>query len=150
TPLAGPALLWQSDAMPLPLEPENDARALALVRAALARPQAPSRDLPGRVLLVDVLRQRLTLIQEGRPVAAYSVSTASAGVGGDEGSNRTPPGWHLIRARIGAEAPSGTVFESRVPTGRVWRGEPDGKDLILTRVLTLDGLEDGVNRGPGH
>ena len=59
-------------------------------------------------------------------------------------------GWHRIHARIGAGAPLGTVFESRVPTGRVWRGEAAEADLILTRVLTLEGLEDGVNRGPGR
>jgi UDP-N-acetylmuramate--alanine ligase len=41
------------------------------------------------------------------------------------------------------------VFESRVATGRVWRGEPGEQDLILTRILTLEGLEEGINRGPG-
>jgi UDP-N-acetylmuramate--alanine ligase len=30
----------------------------------------------------------------------------------------------------------------------VWRGEVREEDLILTRVLTLDGLEEGWNRGP--
>jgi UDP-N-acetylmuramate--alanine ligase len=55
-----------------------------------------------------------------------------------------------VHARIGAGAIAGTVFESREPTGAVWRGEPREDDLILTRVLTLEGLEEGVNRGPGH
>ena len=32
---------------------------------------------------------------------------------------------------------------------RSGRGEASDDDLILTRILTLDGLEDGVNRGPG-
>ena len=41
------------------------------------------------------------------------------------------------------------VFESRAPTGAVWRGEPTEDDLIITRILTLEGLEDSVNRGPG-
>jgi hypothetical protein len=129
---------------------ETAARALDLARAALERPQAPLRTLPPRLLLVDVSRQRVTLIAPGRPVAVFRVSTAAAGVGGEEGSHRTPPGWHRIHARIGAEAPLGAVFESRVATGRVWRGEPAAEDLILTRVLTLEGLEDGVNRGPGR
>jgi UDP-N-acetylmuramate--alanine ligase len=31
----------------------------------------------------------------------------------------------------------------------VWRGEPRADDLILTRILTLAGLENGVNHGPG-
>ncbi len=46
-------------------------------------------------------------------------------------------------------AAPGTVFVSREPTGETWRGEARDDDLILTRILTLDGLEDGVNRGAG-
>ena len=130
--------------------PEALARAQILVRSALGRPGAPLRDVPPRLILVDVDRQRLSLLEDGREVAAWPASTAAAGIGGEDGSYRTPPGWHRIHARIGAGAPSGAVFSSRVPTGEVWNGEPRADDLILTRILTLDGLEDGVNRGPGH
>lgn len=128
----------------------DEPRALALARTALERPAAPFRDLPPRLLVVDVERQALALLESGRLAAAYAVSTAAAGVGGDEGSLRTPPGWHRIHDRIGEGAPDGAVFESRVATGRRWRGEEDPGDLILTRVLTLEGLEEGVNRGPGR
>lgn len=126
----------------------------------------------GRWLLVDIAAQRLHLLAGDTPVAAWPVSTAAAGVDAREGSGGTPPGVHRIGQRIGADAPAGMVFVSREPTGRIWtagtgpipagpgagapedaagcrdaaEGEPD---LILTRVLTLDGLEDGVNRGPG-
>ena len=123
------------------------ARAVELARRALARPAAPFVELPRRLLVVDVEGQTLTLITNGEPRASWRVSTAIAGVGGESGSLRTPPGWHRIDARIGGGAPSGTVFESRVPTGRIWRGEEEAADLILTRILTLDGLEPGVNRG---
>lgn len=124
-------------------------RALELARAALSRPDAPPEP-PGRLLVVDVARQTATLIEDGGAVAAWPVSTARNGVGGTENSFKTPPGWHRIRARIGDGACAGTVFSSREPTGAVWRGEACSDDLILTRILTLDGLEDGVNRGPGH
>jgi UDP-N-acetylmuramate--alanine ligase len=100
-------------------------------------------------MVVDVPSQRLTLIDHGRAVADFPVSTAAAGVGGKAGSMRTPPGWHRVHRRIGGDQPLGMVFESRVPTGEVWNGEPRQDDLILTRVLQLDGLEPGVNRGPG-
>jgi UDP-N-acetylmuramate--alanine ligase len=136
--------------VPLHSGPEAASRALALARAALTRPRAPFRELPSRLLLVDVERQRLTLLEDGRPVADYLVSTASAGIGAEDGSLRTPPGWHRIHARIGAGEPSGAVFESHVATGQVWRGEPRAEDLILTRVLTLEGFEEDVNRGPGR
>jgi UDP-N-acetylmuramate--alanine ligase len=41
------------------------------------------------------------------------------------------------------------VFVSRQRTGERWCGEARSDDLILTRILTLDGLEDEVNRGAG-
>ena len=89
------------------------------------------------------------LIEGGEAEAAWPVSTARAGIGGGEGSYRTPPGWHRVHRRIGEGAEAGTVFVSREPTGEMWRGEARDDDLILTRILTLDGLEDGVNRGAG-
>jgi UDP-N-acetylmuramate--alanine ligase len=122
-------------------------RALAL--QALGRPGPDRAELPERFLVVDVQRQRLGLLEAGRLTGDFAISTAAAGLGGADGSLRTPPGWHRIQARIGAGAPSGTVFRDRVATGEVWHGQELDDDLILTRILTLDGLEPGVNRGPG-
>ncbi|MHB8077731.1 MAG: glutamate ligase domain-containing protein [Candidatus Krumholzibacteriia bacterium] len=85
----------------------------------------------------------------------YRVTTAAAGVDGRPGSGGTPPGVHVIAARIGADEPLGTVFRDRVPTGEVRppaaAGAPSDPvaELILTRILTLDGREPGVNSGPG-
>jgi UDP-N-acetylmuramate-alanine ligase len=126
----------------------NMARALDLAQSGLARPGAPPA-LPDRLLVVDAERQVATLIEAEEAVASWPVSTARAGIGGEAGSFRTPPGWHRIRERIGQDAVLGTVFVSREPTGETWSGEQRDDDLILTRVLTLDGVEDGVNRGPG-
>ena len=130
------------------LDKLSAARALELVREGLARVGAPP-EMPERMLVVDAERQVATLIEGGTPVAAWPVSTARKGIGGEEGSFRTPPGWHSIRRRIGEDAAQGAVFVSRQRTGERWCGEPRKDDLILTRILTLDGLEDGVNRGPG-
>jgi UDP-N-acetylmuramate-alanine ligase len=123
-------------------------RALELARAALQRPGAPAV-LPPRLLVVDAERQTATWLEDGR-AASWPVSTARNGIGGADNSFKTPPGWHRIHAKIGAEACPGTVFASREPTGEIWQGDARGDDLILTRILTLDGLEDGINRGPGH
>ena len=127
---------------------QHTARALDLARSGLSRPGAPAA-LPARLVVVDVERQRAILIEGDEAVASWPVSTARAGIGGESGSYRTPPGWHRISQRIGQDALPGTVFVSREPTGETWRGEARDDDLILTRILTLDGLEDGVNRGEG-
>ena len=132
-----------------PVDPSLAARALGLARAALARRAAPA-GLPSRLLVVDVERQRAVWLEDGAAKEVWPVSTAEAGIGGAEGSYRTPPGWHRVHRRIGEGAEQGSVFVSREPTGELWRGEARDDDLILTRILTLDGLEDGVNRGPGH
>jgi len=125
------------------------ARAVSLARTALTRAGSPWTALPSRLLVVDVERQRLALLIDGEALAEYPVSTAANGVGGASGSYRTPPGWHRVHRRIGSGSPIGSVFVSREPTGEVWHQETRDDDLILTRILTLEGLEEGVNRGPG-
>ena len=96
-----------------------------LLDQALARARAPQRTPPERLLLVDVARQRLFLLERGVPVADWPVSTAARGVGGEQGSFRTPAGWHRIRARIGEGAALGTVFESREPRSEARLPPPD-------------------------
>jgi lipoprotein-anchoring transpeptidase ErfK/SrfK len=61
----------------------------------------------------------------------------------------TPPGVHRVKEKYGHGVPVGRVFRDRLDTGDTWTiGEP-GDNLILTRILRLEGLEDGINRGPG-
>lgn len=84
-------------------------------------------------------------------VRQYPVSTASNGVGEQDGSLRTPRGRHRIAEKIGAGAPLCAAFKSREPTGEIWTPELDaenpGRDWILTRILWLEGLEPGRNQG---
>lgn len=80
----------------------------------------------------------------------YPVSTALNGVGEQEGSGKTPRGWHRVAARIGDGLPDAAVFVGRRPTGEVYssalaRDFPK-RDWILTRILWLQGLETGRNR----
>jgi lipoprotein-anchoring transpeptidase ErfK/SrfK len=103
---------------------------------------------------VDIGNQVLRLRDaSGRVVLETLVSTAKKGAGGRLGSERTPRGRHVIRAKIGAGQPLGAVFVSRRPTGEVYtpalRAAYPGRDWILTRILWLSGLEPGRNRlGP--
>lgn len=102
-------------------------------------------------LLISVAQQRLLVVDDVAGVLReYPVSTATAGVGEESGSFRTPRGRHLIRAKIGAGQPANTVFVRRRPTGEIWTPElaeqHPGRDWILTRILWLSGCEPGRNR----
>jgi lipoprotein-anchoring transpeptidase ErfK/SrfK len=99
---------------------------------------------------ISLAEQRLELRRGGSLLKSYAVSTAKNGAGERSGSHQTPRGRHLIRAKIGAGAPIGTVFRGRRPTGEIYseelaRAHP-GRDWILTRILWLSGLEVGKNR----
>ena len=79
-------------------------------------------------------------------VKKLSCSTSRFGIGQTEGSNRTPLGLHRIAEKIGAGAPAGTVFKSRKAVGHT--SQPEFADAkITTRILWLEGLEPGFNRG---
>ena len=101
-----------------PVDQSLAARALDLASAALVRNGAPA-ELPSRLLVVDVERQRAVLIEDGEARGAWPVSTARAGIGGTEGSYRTPPGWHRVHRRIGEGAEPGTMFVSREAVKRL-------------------------------
>jgi L,D-transpeptidase YbiS len=99
---------------------------------------------------IDAAKQELRLLEGKRVVKRYSVSTATRGLGEKNGSFCTPRGRHIVRAKIGAGQPPGTVFVRRRPTGEVWTPELHtkypGRDWILTRILWLSGCERGRNR----
>jgi lipoprotein-anchoring transpeptidase ErfK/SrfK len=75
----------------------------------------------------------------------FRISTSRFGTGQEEGSNRTPLGLHRIARKAGGGYPIGTVFKSRQPIGFTWQGMPDA--AIAHRILWLEGLEPGLNRG---
>jgi L,D-transpeptidase YbiS len=93
-----------------------------------------------RSLVVDVATQKLR-VMDGRKVAAeFPVSTSKFGLGFQEGSYQTPTGKFRIARKIGGSAPPWTIFRARKNTGR--KAKPGGdEDLVLTRILTIDGLE---------
>ncbi|GAB3685835.1 L,D-transpeptidase family protein [Salinisphaera aquimarina] len=100
---------------------------------------------------IDLHAQRLVLLDgQDHEIKAYDVSTAAKGAGEFEGSHQTPRGAHRIRAKIGADAPVGTVFKGRRPTGEIYSPElakaAPRTDWILSRILWLCGEEVGRNR----
>ncbi len=83
-------------------------------------------------------------------ISRYSIATARNGAGEQSGSECTPRGKHVIRAKIGAGCPVNTVFVGRRPTGEIYSPELkqqfQDRDWILTRILWLSGCEVGFNR----
>jgi L,D-transpeptidase YbiS len=102
-------------------------------------------------ITISLPDQTLTLADDaGAVLRVYSVSTAKNGAGEQRGSQCTPRGHHIVRAKIGAEMPLNMVFVGRRPTGEIWTPELHaqcpGRDWILTRILWLSGCELGFNR----
>jgi len=101
-------------------------------------------------LLIDISKQTLTL-STAVETRVYRISTALNGVGEVEGSERTPRGRHVISEKIGGKLPINAVLRGRQPTGEIYNAslamDHPTRDWILTRILWLSGLEDGVNAG---
>lgn len=99
---------------------------------------------------VNITEQRLRLCNGSRVIFDVPASTARNGPGEVAGSECTPRGWHVIRAKIGAGCPANTVFVGRRVTGELYspalRVQFPVRDWILTRILWLSGLEPGKNR----
>jgi len=99
---------------------------------------------------ISLPEQSLRLLDDGREIRRYFVSTSRNGPGERQGSFCTPRGDHIVRAKIGAGQPMRSVFVNRRPTGEIWTPELaerlSGRDWILTRILWLSGCEVGSNR----
>lgn len=112
----------------------------------------PTRHL----LVVSVARQRVTWYERppggpGGPETGYQLrarfpaSTSRFGIGQVRDTQRTPLGLHRVGEKIGAGWPAGVVLRSRRPIGYTWGGFPNAP--IAHRILWLDGLDPGFNRG---
>jgi len=104
------------------------------------------------VVVVRIDEQRLYLWADGQVSAVYPVSTAARGAGNREGSLQTPLGLHRVARKIGDQAPLGAIFRGRVDTGELApiltaSEARSAQDHVTTRILWLEGLEPGSNRG---
>jgi hypothetical protein len=106
---------------------------------------APTR----HVLLVNIAHQTTALLQRKQGGYAlrktFRCSTSKFGVGESAGSNMTPRGLHRVTRKIGGGWPIGAVFKGRQMIGYTWHGQPEAR--IAHRILWLEGLEQGFNRG---
>lgn len=90
---------------------------------------------------ISLDRQELDLFRGDELVRTYRISSGEKGMGFGEGSFRTPTGRFAIAGKIGEGEPIHTRFNARVPVG-IWKPEDGGDgDLILSRILRLDGKD---------
>ena len=97
-------------------------------------------------VIISVPDQVLALVDRGRLIAQYPVSTSKFGIGDSTGSYRTPLGTLFVSAKFGDRLPPGAVIKNRVPTGEIVAADAPGRDAIVARVIWLRGME-AQNRG---
>ncbi len=110
----------------------------ALFLASCAAPP----DLDHRIV-ISVHDQKMALLEKGKLIATYPVSTSKFGLSDRPGSYGTPLGQLQIAAKIGDGAPLGAVFKDRHRTGEIVAPNSPGRDPIVTRILWLRGLQAG-------
>jgi hypothetical protein len=104
-------------------------------------------------IYIGVNRQKLYHIKEDSLLKIYDVSTALYGAGNNIRSFKTPIGLHEISEKIGNNMPIGASFKYKHFTGDVLNILLDTVttdsviEAITTRILTLKGLEMGINTG---
>jgi UDP-N-acetylmuramate--alanine ligase len=105
---------------------------------------------PGELFLVQSIEtQTLFVFEKNTIIKRYDASTSRFGNGIRENSFKTPFGIHRIKEKIGAGAPAGRIFKGRKDTGIDWDQHSIENNLILARILRLEGLEEGINKGAG-
>jgi len=101
---------------------------------------------------INVTEQQLRLLDDdGKLIHQYPVSTSKYGTGNQNGSEQTPLGLHRIKDKLGGAMPVNEVFIGRVPHGNleecIERGVDLPDDVIMSRIMWLEGMEPGHNQG---
>ncbi len=96
---------------------------------------------PAIRLEVSIDDQTLKLIEGDQCLRSFPISTAAKGMGFIEGTFRTPTGRFRIVEKIGGGEALGTIFKKRAPAGHWSPAQYQEGDLVLTRILRLEGLD---------
>jgi lipoprotein-anchoring transpeptidase ErfK/SrfK len=92
-------------------------------------------------IIVSVADQQLAVIDHGKLISKYPISTSKFGLGDGNGTYRTPLGTLFVSAKFGDHLPSGAVIKNRIPTGEIVNANAPGRDAIVSRVIWLRGME---------
>ncbi len=105
------------------------------------------------LLYVDIDTQTLVHLKKGTILKVYKISSSFYGTGSEANSLKTPLGKHEIYKKLGSNLPENAILK-----GRVWNGAiadiieeaiDTEFDHVTSRILWLDGLEIGKNKGEG-
>jgi len=113
---------------------------VGLVLVSFAASEAGAAPLSAD-MIVSVPDQELALVDRGKLIMRYSISTSKFGTGDSNASYRTPLGTLFVSAKIGDRLPPGAVIKNRIPTGEIVDVDAPGRDPIVSRVIWLRGME---------
>lgn len=103
------------------------------------------------LLFVSIENQKMYRIQSKDIIETYDISTSKYGIGNQMGSNKTPTGLHKINSKYGHKTPLNGRMIGRVFYGQIAKIFSDTTtsktDDITSRILWLEGLENGINKG---
>ena len=103
------------------------------------------------LLFVSIENQKMYRIQSKNIIETYDISTSKYGIGNQMGSNKTPTGLHKINSKYGNKTPINGRMIGRVFYGQIAKIFSDTTtsktDDITSRILWLEGLENGINKG---
>lgn len=104
-----------------------------------------------KLIFISVMQQLMNCFEDDQLLFTYQISTGTNGVGELIHSECTPRGWHKVHAILGTEQQTNSVFVARQWTGEIYSEDlakiNPGRDWILTRILQLEGMEQGRNKG---
>ena len=107
--------------------------------------------LAGYSIEISITKQRLYLFEENKLIRSYPVSSSAYGEGQVENSLKTPLGMHKIKSKIGTNVDKYHFFVSRqliAQKAKIFHESIDSEDdFITTRIMWLDGLVEGFNKG---
>jgi L,D-transpeptidase catalytic domain len=97
-------------------------------------------------IVVSVPEQQLAVIDRGKVISKYPISTSKFGLGDGSGSYRTSLGVLFVSAKFGDHLPADAVIKNRVSIGEIVNPNVPGRDAIVSQVIWLRGMEQ-QNRG---
>lgn len=110
---------------------------ILLAVAPFARALSPAAEI-----IVSVPDQQLALVDRGKLISKYPVSTSKFGLGDGNGTFRTPLGTLFVSGKFGDHLAAGAVIKNRTPTGEIVNPNAPGRDAIVSRVIWLRGMEN--------